>query len=174
MQLASNLSGLHSRYISPILMPLCSESDSELNRKVAENFLNFAMVIFTPWYDQRFRSYDFWKLVGLLKFCSGHNWPLCEIWTFDPNWMPSQEALNTNIVTNFLSFPMATHMAQSDKWFRSYDHWNLSVVAGNFWFRLNEVSYRLWNLSLLELRSEETLIIKVVGNFISFLKSVEI
>jgi hypothetical protein len=43
-----------------------------------------------------------------------------------------------------------------------------------FWFEPKEVTYRLRNLSLIEARSEETLNIQVVGDFINFLKSVEI
>jgi hypothetical protein len=36
-----------------------------------------------------------------------------------------------------------------------------------------EVTYQLWNLSLIELRFEETLNREVVGNSISFLKRLE-
>jgi hypothetical protein len=53
------------------------------NIKVMEDFLSFLTVIFTPWYDQRFRRYDFLELTGLLKFCSGQNQVSHKIWTFD-------------------------------------------------------------------------------------------
>jgi hypothetical protein len=36
------------------------------------------------------------------------------------------------------------------------------------------VTYRLWNLGLNEMRSMETLNIKVIGNFINSLKGVEL
>jgi hypothetical protein len=49
-------------------MPFQLESDLELNRKDLENFPIFPMVIITPQYDKRFRSYDFLKLTGLLRF----------------------------------------------------------------------------------------------------------
>jgi hypothetical protein len=37
------------------------------------------------WYDQHFRSYEFWKSTWLLKFSSRQNGTSWEIWTFDPN-----------------------------------------------------------------------------------------
>jgi hypothetical protein len=48
----------------------------------------------------------------------------------------------------------------------------LKVVSDccKFWFAPKEVTYRLWNLSLSEARSEGTLNIKVVGNSINFLE----
>jgi hypothetical protein len=49
-------------------MPFQPESDLELNIKDLENFPIFPMVISTPRYDKRFRSYDFLKLTGLLRF----------------------------------------------------------------------------------------------------------
>jgi hypothetical protein len=50
-------------------MPFQLESDLELNREDIEKFFIIPMVISTPRYDKRFRSYDFLKLTGLLKFC---------------------------------------------------------------------------------------------------------
>jgi hypothetical protein len=38
-----------------------------------EDFLSFLTVICMPLYDERFRSYDFLKSTGQLKFCSGQN-----------------------------------------------------------------------------------------------------
>jgi hypothetical protein len=87
--------------------------------------------------------------------------------------LPSQEIFNTNIVANFLSFPMATNMLRSDYWFRRYDHWKLSVVAENIRFEPNEVTCRLRSLRCIEAGLEETLNIKVIGNFIILLKRVE-
>jgi hypothetical protein len=51
-------------------MPFQPESDVELNIKDIENFLIFTMVISTPRYDKRFRSYDLLKLIGLLNLCA--------------------------------------------------------------------------------------------------------
>jgi hypothetical protein len=56
-----------------------------LNRKLVADFLFFPMVIYTPSYDQRSESYDFWKLTRSLKFCSEH---IRVFWDFgnpDPN-----------------------------------------------------------------------------------------
>jgi hypothetical protein len=50
---------------------LCLESDLELNTKIIEYILIFPMTIYTPSYNQRFKSYKFWKLTELLKFRSG-------------------------------------------------------------------------------------------------------
>jgi hypothetical protein len=61
---------------------LCPESDLELNTKIIEYILIFPMTIYTPSYNQRFKSYKFWKLTELLKFRSGQNWVSREIWTF--------------------------------------------------------------------------------------------
>jgi hypothetical protein len=61
---------------------LCPESDLELNTKIIEYILIFPMTIYTPSYNQRFKSYKFWKLTELLKFRSGQNWVSHEIWTF--------------------------------------------------------------------------------------------
>jgi hypothetical protein len=44
------------------------ESDLELNRKDIDNYLIFPTVISTLRYDKRFRSYNFLKLTGLLRF----------------------------------------------------------------------------------------------------------
>jgi hypothetical protein len=49
-------------------MPFPPESGLGLNIKYIENFLIFPMVISTPRYDKQFRSYDFLKLTGLLRF----------------------------------------------------------------------------------------------------------
>jgi hypothetical protein len=49
------------------------ESDQDLNTIVIEYFLIFPTVTCTPRYDKRFRSYDFLKLTGLLKFCPTQN-----------------------------------------------------------------------------------------------------
>jgi hypothetical protein len=40
------------------------------SRKLISNLLCFSTVIYTPLYDQRFGSYDFWKSTRSLKFCS--------------------------------------------------------------------------------------------------------
>jgi hypothetical protein len=68
----SNLTPNSSQKISN-LRPLCLESDLELNAKIIEDFLRFLMAIYTPSYDQRFKSYRFLNLTKLLKFDSGHN-----------------------------------------------------------------------------------------------------
>jgi hypothetical protein len=49
------------------------EYDLELYTKIIEDFLSFPMIIYMPTYDQRFKSYELWKLSGLLNFCSGQN-----------------------------------------------------------------------------------------------------
>jgi hypothetical protein len=95
-------------------MPLLPEYDLELNIKDINMFLIFPMVICTPWYDKWFRSYGILMSTGLRKLYPGQNQVSCEIWTFTPNRMQSQETSKTNIIANFLSFPMATHVPQFD------------------------------------------------------------
>jgi hypothetical protein len=63
-----DLSKLHSNSKYQVQMPFHPDSDLDLNRKDIENFLILKMVISTPRYDKRFRSYDFLKLTGLLRF----------------------------------------------------------------------------------------------------------
>jgi hypothetical protein len=75
--------------------------------------------------------YDISKLGRVLKFCSGQNCATWDIWMFDSHSNAISETFNTNIVSNFLNFLMATHMPRSDKWFRSCSLWKSSVAAGN-------------------------------------------
>jgi hypothetical protein len=49
-------------------MPFQPESDLEVNIKDLENFPIFPTVISTPRYDKGVRSYDFLKLIRLLRF----------------------------------------------------------------------------------------------------------
>jgi hypothetical protein len=49
------------------------ESQETFNNFISYNILSFPTAIYTPSYDQRFRSYRFWKLTELLKFDSGQN-----------------------------------------------------------------------------------------------------
>jgi hypothetical protein len=49
------------------------ESQKTLNNNIVNNILSFLMDIYTPSYDQRFKSYKFWKLTELLKIDSRQN-----------------------------------------------------------------------------------------------------
>jgi hypothetical protein len=50
-----------------------TQPQESLKRKLVDNFLRFPMVIYTPSYNQHFKSYKFWKLAELLKFDFGQN-----------------------------------------------------------------------------------------------------
>jgi hypothetical protein len=78
-------------------MHLLPECGLELNRKDIEKFLIFPMVICTPSYDKRFRSYGFLMSTGLQKLYPGQNRVSHEIWTFTPNQMQSQEDPNPTL-----------------------------------------------------------------------------
>jgi hypothetical protein len=148
------------------------ESDREPNTIVIEYSFLFSTVIYTLWYNQWFRSYDFLKLTRLLKLCSGQNWSSWEIWIFDAT---------SNVISGNLQYQLRSYLSQlSDGYlyasiwqrFKSYDRWRLSVLLEiSAW--LKKVTYRLQNLGLIETRSKETLNIKVIGNFINSLKRVE-
>jgi hypothetical protein len=56
-----------------------------LNRKIISNFLYFPTVIYTPSYDQRFGSYDFWNSTRSLKFCSEQIQAFWEFCNHDSN-----------------------------------------------------------------------------------------
>jgi hypothetical protein len=58
----------------------------------------------------RFRSYDFWKLVGRWSSVLGRIEHFEKYATLAPIQMPSQETFNTNIVANFLRFLTATRL----------------------------------------------------------------
>jgi hypothetical protein len=45
-------------------------SPKTLNSKLLANFICLPTVIYTPSYNRRFVSYDFWKMTRSLKFCS--------------------------------------------------------------------------------------------------------
>jgi hypothetical protein len=49
------------------------ESQETFNNSIVDNVLRIPKDIYTPSYDQRFKSYGFWKLTELLKFDSGQN-----------------------------------------------------------------------------------------------------
>jgi hypothetical protein len=52
-----------------ILVLMWLESYQEIITRVIEYFGIFPMVTCTPWYDQLFGSYNFWKSTRSLKFC---------------------------------------------------------------------------------------------------------
>jgi hypothetical protein len=67
------------------------EYDSELNTKDLENFLSFPTDINTHSGNQRFKSYDLWKLSDAIRnFCPGQNEVIFLIWNFsifpDETW----------------------------------------------------------------------------------------
>jgi hypothetical protein len=47
------------------------KSQETFNNNIVDNVLSFPMDICTSSYDQRFKSYGFWKWTELLKFNSG-------------------------------------------------------------------------------------------------------
>jgi hypothetical protein len=49
------------------------ESQKTLNNNIVNNILSFLMDIYTPSYDQQFKSYKIWKLTELLKIDSRQN-----------------------------------------------------------------------------------------------------
>jgi hypothetical protein len=49
------------------------KSQETFNSSIVDNILSFPADIYTPSYDQFFKSYRFWKLTELLKFDSGQN-----------------------------------------------------------------------------------------------------
>jgi hypothetical protein len=60
------------------------ESGIDPNTRVLEHFLIFPTVIYMPWYEQRFRSYDFWKFNRVAEISVlSKNWVIWETWTFD-------------------------------------------------------------------------------------------
>jgi hypothetical protein len=54
--------------------PKQMESQETFNNSIVDNVFRFLMDIYMPSYNQRFKSYGFWKLTELLKFDSGQQW----------------------------------------------------------------------------------------------------
>jgi hypothetical protein len=106
------------------------ESDLELNRKYIENFLIFLTVISTSQYDKRFRSYDFLKLTGLIRFEQFESFTLLGLVQ-----VQYQKTCNTKLVANFLKFPVIAHMLKSNKQRRSCAHWNTVHKRMNLEYR---------------------------------------
>jgi hypothetical protein len=80
------------------------------------------MVILTPWYDQRFRTYDFLNLTRLLKFCPRQYGASWEIWTFYPNLHAVSRNLQYKHGSQLSQSPMAIYTPYSDKHNESYSH----------------------------------------------------
>jgi hypothetical protein len=98
----------------------CLESDLELNTKIIEDFLSFSMAIHMPSYNQWFKSYELWKLAGLLKFDSGQK---CVTWVIRSlDHLQNGNPVNTENQTRkyFLMFPMQPYMNYSGKQNLSY------------------------------------------------------
>jgi hypothetical protein len=76
---------LWAELVSANLGQLWWKSVLEPNTGVVEHFLIFPTVIFMPWYNKLFGSYDFWKSTRLLKFCSEHIQAFWEFCNPDPN-----------------------------------------------------------------------------------------
>jgi hypothetical protein len=81
---------------------------------------------------------DHWNS-GLIRFEQSENFKL-----LSPLQVQSQKTSNTNLVVNFLNFPVITHMVKSDKHLIRYDHWNTVHKRKNleyrFWFGLTMIS----------------------------------
>jgi hypothetical protein len=56
---------------SELLTENPTQSLETRNNKLVANILRFLTVIYTPSYDQWFKSYEFWKLTELLEFDAG-------------------------------------------------------------------------------------------------------
>jgi hypothetical protein len=98
-----------------ILVLMWLESEENIIKRVIEYFLIFLTVIYIPWYNQQFRSYAILKSTGLLQFlCWAKLSNLEKPEPLTQNPIQSQESSNNIIAENVLSFPMVTHMAQSD------------------------------------------------------------
>jgi hypothetical protein len=59
---------------------MCLESDGEPNTIVIEDSFLFPTVIYMPWYDKQFKSYEFWNISqAAISLCwqSGTTWENC-------------------------------------------------------------------------------------------------
>jgi hypothetical protein len=67
---------------------------------------------------QWFKSYDFWKMTGLLEYCFWTDSTSQDKLAFQPKFaMTALQSSNTNLVANLLSFQLVTHMIPSDTQF---------------------------------------------------------
>jgi hypothetical protein len=91
------------------------EYQENLNNHISGNVLRFPMAIYMPSYDQRFRSYGFWKLTELLKFYAGQNGVTWVIRCL--GHLRNGNPVNTENQSHryFLKFPTQLHMIYSGK-----------------------------------------------------------
>jgi hypothetical protein len=89
------------------------ESDQELLTRAIEYFLLFPMVIYTPGYDQQFRSYRFWKLNWTAEFLLWTGWSILVNSNFRLQFWTGWSIL---VNSNFrLQFGMATQEMRNTK-----------------------------------------------------------
>jgi hypothetical protein len=130
-----------------------------LNEKLIDNFSCFPTVIYTPSYNQRFQSYDFWKSTRSLKFNSK------QIRTF---WEFCNPDTNSKVILGNFHF-------QHHSWLSRLSS---SCPCASIWLMVQKLRSFKINLStstlgLNEARSKRTLNIKVIGNYINSLKRVK-
>jgi hypothetical protein len=132
---------------SALLIQTQIDSQETFNTSIVDRVLRFPTDIYTPSYDQRFESYDFWKSTRLLKFYSEQIRTLWEFYNPDPNSVVSLGNIHRQH-RSWLSHLSGGYPCASI-WLTVKKSWSFKVVgpAGNFWLnRRNELTdFSIWS-----------------------------
>jgi hypothetical protein len=98
---------------SGLLIPISIQSQETFHTNNVANFLVFLTAIYMPSYDQWFKSYELWKLTGLMKFNSGQKGLTWVIRS--PDHPQNGNPVNTENQTRkyFVKFPMHPYTTYS-------------------------------------------------------------
>jgi hypothetical protein len=91
------------------------------NNKLVANILRFLTVIYTPSYDQWFKSYEFLKLTELLEFDAGQKGVTWVIRSLDHLWSGNPVNIENQYHRHFLKFPLNPYMTYSGKQNQRYN-----------------------------------------------------